>query len=122
MPGDPLDPALRKALEEAREAAIRATGKPRRRRRSPAPLLSSLWPGLGQLYNGQRTKGLLFVAAAALLTVLSLRALPADPFAVTSEQATASAIPGLALLVLWIWSMIDAWRCRIGPRPPGGRP
>ncbi len=55
-------------------------------------ILSLLFPGLGQLYNGQSTKGLYFIGLAIVSIVLSL-----------------ILIGALIYLLIWLWSIIDAY-------------
>ena len=57
-------------------------------------LLSLIFPGLGQIYNGQTDKGILFLMAEALSCVMILL------FAV--GLVTGSAV--------WIWGMVDAYK------------
>jgi TM2 domain-containing membrane protein YozV len=57
-----------------------------------AAVLSFLWCGLGQIYNGQIGKGLLFAALYFLSFLLIL------------------AVIGLVTTpVMWIWGMVDAY-------------
>jgi hypothetical protein len=76
-----------------------------RRRRVVALILSGIFPGLGQLYNRQRVKGVIGLA----LSWLAGRATPTDPRAVAQPPAALLA-PLCALLAVWLWSIIDAWR------------
>ncbi len=83
------------------------------KRRSPlvAVFLSGLFPGLGQLYNGQRRKALLFAVAAVLLAFgpvnpLQVEIDPGDPAAGLRRVLLAS-VPFLAVA---LWSVVDAYR------------
>jgi hypothetical protein len=80
-----------------------------RRRQAVGFILSGIFPGLGQLYNGEYLKGVLFIIPGAVLTWLVSRAMPADLLALAQPNA---AVMGLlaVLLALWFWAIIDAWR------------
>ena len=56
-----------------------------------AAVLSALFPGLGQIYNGQTGKGLLFMIAE----ISSIAAMP---------------IGLLPFFLIWIWGIIDAYQ------------
>lgn len=58
-----------------------------------AAVLSFLWPGLGQIYNGEGLKAVLFILAQIINFVLAF-----------------VFIGFLTGLVVWIWAMIDAYR------------
>ena len=79
------------------------------RRRVIALVLSGIFPGLGQFYNRQPAKGAIGLAAGAVLSWLAGRAIPADPLALDQAGFVLFG-PLCALLVVWTWSMIDAWR------------
>ena len=79
------------------------------RRRVVALVLSGIFPGLGQFYNHQPAKGAIGLAAGAVLSWLAGRAMPADPLAVDQTGFVLFG-PLCALLVVWTWSIIDAWR------------
>lgn len=58
---------------------------------SIAVVLSFFWPGLGQIYNGQIGKGVMFMIAAGLSALLMW------------------VLVGFLLYpVVWIWGMVDA--------------
>ena len=57
-----------------------------------AAVLSFFWPGLGQIYNGEIGKGILLFLLTIVFAVLSFLLI---------------GIP--LLLVLWVWSMYDAY-------------
>ena len=80
-----------------------------RRRKTVALVLSGIFPGLGQLYNRQPFKGAVFVALGLVLSWLTGRAVPTDPQAL-ARPGTALLAPLVALLVVSLWSVIDAWR------------
>jgi hypothetical protein len=80
-----------------------------RRRQVLGFILSGIFPGLGQLYNREYLKGVLFIIPGVVLTWLVFRAIPADLLAVAQPN------PGLTLLLVlllavWLWAIIDAWR------------
>jgi len=80
-----------------------------RRQKVIALILSGVFPGLGQLYNRQPTKGAAFVVAGGTLTWLLGRAVPGDLLAVIQPEASLI-VPLIVLLIVWAWSVIDAWR------------
>ena len=90
-----------------------------RRRQVIALMLSGIFPGIGQLYNRQPIKGAVGVVLGVVLTwAAAARAAPADPLALSAPAADIPA-PLFALLAVWVWSLVDAWRsCR--PLRPGG--
>jgi hypothetical protein len=82
------------------------------RRRSPllAAVLSGLFPGLGQLYNRERLKALLFVIGG-VVTAVPFSLVDVDinldnPAAVMRMVLLAS----LPFLIVALWSVIDAYR------------
>lgn len=99
-------------LEPSREA-------PRRRRRSRllAVTLSGLFPGLGQLYNGELWRGVAFAVAGAI-TAFG----PWNPLAVEIDLDDPVAglrnvlLSSLPFLAIATWSAIDAWRRADRPR------
>ena len=86
---------------------------PARRRKSRliAVTLSGLFPGLGQLYNGDPWRGLAFAVAGAL-TAFG----PWNPLAVEIDLDDPVAglrnvlLSSLPFLAIALWSVIDAWR------------
>jgi len=80
-----------------------------RRRQAVGFILSGIFPGLGQLYNREYLKGLVFVILGAVLTWLVFRELPADLLAL-AQPGAAMMLLLAALLALWLWAIIDAWR------------
>jgi hypothetical protein len=80
-----------------------------RRRRVIALILSGIFPGLGQFYNRQPVKGMIGLAVGLALSWLAGRAAPTDRLALNRPEA-ALLVPLCALLVVWLWSIIDAWR------------
>ena len=80
-----------------------------RRRQIVGFILSGIFPGLGQLYNREYLKGVLFIIPGAVLTWLAGRAVPADLLALAQPSAAVMLLLG-ALLALWLWAIIDAWR------------
>lgn len=99
--------------------ARRAPARRRARSRVIAFTLSGLFPGLGQLYNGDGLRGLAFAAAGALTAFgpwnpLEVEIDPDDPAAGLRNVLLAS----LPFLAIALWSAIDAWR---RARRPEGR-
>ena len=80
-----------------------------RRKKMVALVLSGVFPGLGQFYNRQHVRGVLFLAGGAVLSWLLGRAAPIDPVALARPDAATLTFL-LALVVLWAWSLVDAWR------------
>ena len=58
-----------------------------------AAILSLLFPGLGQLYNGETEKGILFLITGTLLCLIS--------FALFFTL--------MGAVILWLWSVVDAY-------------
>ena len=80
-----------------------------RRRKTVALVLSGIFPGLGQFYNRQPLKAMFFVAAGIVLSWFLWRVTPTDVRALVEPGATPIILLG-ALLAIWLWSVIDAWR------------
>ena len=79
------------------------------RSRVMAVVLSGFFPGLGQFYNRQPLKGAIGLAAGLALSWAAGRATPSDPLAL--DQAGFALFGPLgALLAVWLWSIVDAWR------------
>ncbi len=93
------------------------TRSPQRRRPLIAVVLSGLFPGLGQLYNGQRLKAVLFAATGAVtafgpLAPVNVDIDPGDPTPGLEKLLLAS----LPFLLIALWSILDAyWVARRGP-------
>jgi hypothetical protein len=79
-----------------------------RRRKTIALVLSGVFPGLGQFYNRQPLKGIVFLAGGVVLSWLLGRAVPTDLLALTQPGANLI-VPLSVLLALSLWSIIDAW-------------
>jgi len=79
------------------------------RQRVRALVLSGVFPGLGQFYNRQPVKGAVGLAAGIVFSWLAGRATPSDPLAL-DQAGFALFGPLCGLLVVWLWSIIDAWR------------
>ncbi len=84
---------------------------PRHKSAGLAMVLSGLFPGLGQLYNGQRWKALLFVVGGVLtgfgpLSPLGVDIDPSAP-AVGLEKALLASLP---FLLVALASVVDAFR------------
>jgi hypothetical protein len=83
------------------------------RRRSPllAAVLSGFFPGLGQLYNRERLKALLFLVGGVLTAVG-----PLSPLDVNIDLDNPAAgmrnvlLASLPFLIIALWSVIDAYR------------
>jgi hypothetical protein len=76
-----------------------------------AAFLSGLFPGLGQLYNRQRLKAVLFLIGAVItgfgpLSPLDVDISPDDPVSGLRNVLLASA----PFLILALWSVVDAYR------------
>ena len=83
---------------------------PRARRRQVVGfILSGIFPGLGQLYNREYLKGVLFVVSSAVLTWLTFRAAPTDLLALAQPSPTLMLLMA-ALLAIWLWAIVDAWK------------
>jgi hypothetical protein len=80
-----------------------------RRRQVVGFILSGIFPGLGQLYNREYLKGVLFLTAGAVLSWLVGRATPTDLLAL-AQPSTTLILLLLPLLAIWFWAIIDAWR------------
>jgi hypothetical protein len=88
--------------------------------RSPilAAILSGFFPGLGQWYNRQRGKAVLF-AVAGVVTGFG----PLSPLDVDIDLSNPTPglhhvlIASLPFLGIALWSVVDAYRCA---RPPAG--
>ena len=79
------------------------------RRKLIALILSGVFPGLGQFYNRQLRKGAAFLVAGVVLSWLLGRAIPTDSLLLIQPEARLI-IPVCVLLIVWLWSIIDAWR------------
>jgi Mn2+/Fe2+ NRAMP family transporter len=80
-----------------------------RRRQVVSFILSGIFPGLGQFYNREFLKGVLFIVPGAVLAWLFMRAVPTDILALAQPGASLI-LPMVLLLVVWIWAIADAWR------------
>ena len=90
-----------------------------RRRKVLALILSGVFPGLGQFYNRQPVKGVLFLVVGGVLSWLLGRLTPTDPRALVRPEASFFVLLAV-LLAVWLWSAIDAWRVAgRGVVPPG---
>jgi hypothetical protein len=81
----------------------------KRRRQLVGFILSGIFPGLGQLYNREYLKGVLFIVPSAVLTWLLYRAVPTDLLALAQPNSTLMLLAA-ALLAIWLWAIIDAWK------------
>ncbi len=80
-----------------------------RRQRVIAFILSGVFPGLGQLDTRQCRKGAVFLAAGVVLSVFLGQAVPTAPLTLIQPKADLI-VPLCVLLIVWLWSIIDAWR------------
>ncbi len=80
-----------------------------RRQKLIALILSGVFPGLGQLYNRQPRKGVAFLVAGVVLSWFLGRAVPTAPLTLIQPGADLI-VPLCLLLIVWLWSIIDAWR------------
>ena len=80
-----------------------------RRRKVVALILSGVFPGLGQFYNRQPIKGTVLLVAGIVLSWILGREAPTDLRALT-ESGAALTVFLFALLAVWLWSVVDAWR------------
>lgn len=80
-----------------------------RRQKVIALILSGLFPGLGQLYNRQPKKGAAFLGAGIILSWFLSLAVPTAPLTLIQPRADLI-VPLCVLLIVWLWSIIDAWR------------
>src|SRR3989442_12891758 len=80
-----------------------------RRRKIVALVLSGVFPGLGQFYNRQPIKGVVFLGAGIVLSWVLGRAVPTDPHAL-AQTGAALIVLLCVVLALWLWSIVDAWR------------
>jgi hypothetical protein len=81
----------------------------KRRRQVVGFILSGLFPGLGQLYNREYLKGVLFIIPGAVLNWLAYRAAPTDLLALAQPSGTLMLLLA-AVLAVWLWAIIDAWK------------
>jgi len=83
------------------------------RRRNPthAFFLSAFLPGLGQIYNGEYLKGVLFLAGGFLSFLLGGESLLRLLFAASGSRVAPSgleAVFGFLSFLLWVAAMVDA--------------
>lgn len=114
--------ALRIAEEKRRAVPPDAASTPATARRvnpSTACALSVLWPGLGQVYNGEHTKGLILFAVALIDFIVGVVVATPHVRALRSALlgsggplgAPVPALLWFALLVwtgLWLYALVDA--------------
>ena len=86
-----------------------------------AAVLSFLWTGLGQIYNGQLVKGLIAAAIYMFLGVISYmsavefqrQASLARWFGGERPSALGLGLRLTVLMALWIWGIVDAHRAAV---------
>ena len=84
---------------------------PPRRRPLVAAFLSGLFPGLGQLYNRERLKALLFFAGGVLTAFGPLNPLDVDiDLSDPAPGLRKVLLASLPFLAIATWSVIDAYR------------
>src|SRR5205809_6580976 len=89
-----------------------ATDPAARRRQVLGFILSGIFPGLGQLYNREYLKGVLFIIPGAVLTWLTGRAAPTDLLALAQPSAPLMLPPGTAAGALALGHHRRPARCR----------
>src|SRR5438128_7244387 len=115
---------------------VEAPASPKRPRPFMAVILSGLvWPGAGQIYNGQIAKGAAIIAASAACGLafawtvarLVMASIPEDLVTVDAaqiqvlvEQVMASGVGMLrletaAVVLIWVVSVVDAYLVARGP-------
>ena len=82
---------------------------PKRRRQLVGFVLSGLFPGLGQLYNREYLKGVLFIVPSAVLTWFISPALPTNLLALAQPSGTLMLLIAV-LLAIWLWTIVNAWK------------
>jgi hypothetical protein len=97
-----------------------APARPPRAGRSKSRLLaitlSGLFPGLGQLYNGDPWRGLAFAVAGALTAFGPLNPLEVEIDIDDPVQGLRNVLlSSLPFLAVALWSAIDAWRRAVLP-------
>ena len=80
-----------------------------RRQKLIALILSGVFPGFGQFYNREPIKGGAFLAAGIVFSWFLGRAVPTAPLTLIQPGADL-VVPLCVLLIVWLWSVIDAWR------------
>lgn len=74
------------------------------KRNTIAAVLSGILPGAGQLYNRQWLKGIAFLTPVLLLSAF------VRPEMLLSEPSLIALLTLVVILVLGIWSVVDAYR------------
>ncbi|UCD85206.1 MAG: hypothetical protein JSU92_03165 [Deltaproteobacteria bacterium] len=76
-----------------------------------ATLLSLLWCGLGQIYNGKIVKGLILMSIYLVCVIYFVRCI-LGVISGTEEEVAAkgmiAVILGIIVLMLWVYGMINA--------------
>lgn len=107
------------AWRRVRVSSRQAAEQRKRRRPLVAVILSGLFPGLGQVYNGERWQAVLFVLGGALTAFGPWNPLDVDidldAPAVGLEKVLLASLP---FLVVALWSVLDAYRA--ARRSPAG--
>ncbi len=86
-------------------------GKASRRRQWTALILSGIFPGLGQLYVCAWAKGIAFLGAGTVIAWFLGQLVSLEDLLVGRlTHPLAALMLVLALLALFLWSIVDAWR------------
>lgn len=85
-----------------------------------AAFLSGIFPGFGQLYNGERLKAALFFTGGALTAFGPFNPLEADlDLGDPSGALETLLLTSLPFLLVALWSVVDAYRvARVAAAPP----
>ena len=90
------------------------------RRPIVAVLLAGVFPGLGQLYNGQRLKAAVFFALGVVTMLAPVGSLDVDmDMASLAQGIEKFELAALPFLCVALWSVIDAYR--VARSHSGGR-
>jgi hypothetical protein len=100
----------------AAEGAAQATSGPTTKREPVISfVLSLVWPGLGQLYNGptEQTKGIVMIAVAGATLGMMIAGSSGDcefdnNFNIDCGNETLAAIGAVGYLANFVWSVVDA--------------
>jgi TM2 domain-containing membrane protein YozV len=95
-------------ISRASTLPISVSGKSNARR--SAALLSMLWPGLGQIYNGAALKGVVLLAASSTVAFVAFVSIF---FGVAAQFPTlyiSGLAGGVAALLIWVFSIVGAYK------------
>jgi hypothetical protein len=89
-----------------------------RRRQWIALILSGVFPGLGQLFLCAWGKGVAFLLVGGVLTWAMGQLVPMEDLLAGRLSSPLMILAlVLALLAVFLWSVVDAWHSGGGPRP-----